>query len=90
MNSGYKNLQDEDFKKLVRYCSIVSFRYNIIGGLNPNAQEDVYNAIALQINSTKKFDVSGLQSVYVSNNSFENDFSTKQFKNTSRNHKIVK
>src|SRR5690606_14257454 len=31
-----------------------------------------------------------LQSIYVSDTNFENDFSTKQFKNTPRNHKIVK
>lgn len=88
--SGYRNLTSEGFSKLTKTCSIISLRYNIIGGLNPNAQEDVYNAVALKIESQKKFSASDFQSIYVQDNSFENDFSTKEFKNTTRNHKIVK
>jgi len=88
--SGYKNLSLEQFTKLVKYCSIISFRYNIIGGLNPNEQEDVYNTIAQKIYSEKHFDVSDFQAVYVPDNNFENAFATKLFKNTYSNHKIVK
>ena len=88
--AGYKNLNIKTFTKLVKVCSIISFRYNIIGGLNPNEQEEVYNTIALKITQEKSFDISDLQSIYISNLSFENDFSIKQFRNTSRNHKIVK
>lgn len=88
--SGYRNLTSEGFSKLTKTCSVISLRYNIIGGLNPNAQEDVYNAVALKIESQKKFLASDFQSIYVQDNSFENDFSTKEFKNTTRNHKIVK
>ncbi|MDI9863841.1 DUF262 domain-containing HNH endonuclease family protein [Flectobacillus sp. DC10W] len=88
--SGYRNLTSEGFSKLTKTCSIISLRYNIIGGLNPNAQEDVYNAVALKIESQKKFLASDFQSIYVQDSSFENDFSTKEFKNTTRNHKIVK
>ena len=88
--AGYKNLDKLHFKKLVKICAIISFRYNIIGGLNPNAQEDVYNTIALKITADKRFDVRDFLPIYVSNSNFENNFSTKEFKNTTRNHKIVK
>jgi hypothetical protein len=88
--SALKNLGMEEFKKLVKICSVISFRYNIIGGLNPNAQEDVYNSVALKIASQKTFSVKDFQSIYIPDMNFENDFSTKEFKNTSRNHKIVK
>jgi uncharacterized protein with ParB-like and HNH nuclease domain len=88
--AGYKNLEPNHFKKLAKICSVISFRYNIIGGLNPNAQEDIYNSIALKINSEKRFDVNDFHPIYISDQSFENDFSTKEFKNTSRNHKILK
>lgn len=88
--SALRNLDIDDFKKLAKLCSVISFRYNIIGGLNPNAQEDVYNTAALKIASTKNFAHSDFQTIYVSDLNFENDFSTKEFKNTSRNHKIVK
>jgi uncharacterized protein with ParB-like and HNH nuclease domain len=88
--AGYKNLDIKMFLKLVKVASTISFRYNIIGGLNPNEQEEIYNKVAITIHNSKTFDLKTLQSVYVSNNNFENDFVSKQFKNTSRNHKIVK
>jgi len=88
--SAVKNLDLESFKKLAKICSVISFRYNIIGGLNPNAQEDIYNNVALKITLNKNFTVNDFQSIYVSDLNFENDFSTKEFKSTSRNHKIVK
>lgn len=88
--SAIKHLEPDAFKKLAKLCAVVSLRYNIIGGLNPNAQEDVYNAVALKIASTKKFLPADFQAVYVQDANFENDFSTKEFKNTSRNHKIAK
>jgi len=88
--SALRNLEVENFRKLAKICSVISFRYNIIGGLNPNAQEDVYNTVALKISSNKRFEVADFQTIYVSDLNFENDFSTKEFKNTTRNHKIVK
>lgn len=88
--SGYRNLTTEGFSRLTKTCSIISLRYNIIGGLNPNVQEDIYNTVALKIESQKKFAASDFLSIYVQDNSFENDFSSKEFKNTTRNHKIVK
>lgn len=88
--SAYRNLNTDNFRKLVKICSVISFRYNIIGGLNPNIQEDVYNNVALKIIDTKSFDIIDFHDIYVEDSSFENDFYTKEFKNTSRNHKIVK
>lgn len=88
--SALKNLDLEDFKRLAKTCSIISFRYNIIGSLNPNAQEEVYNMVALKIAENKNFSATDFQNIYVSDINFENDFSTKEFKSTSRNHRIVK
>lgn len=87
--SAYYNLSENDFEKLVKACTVVSFRYNVIGGLNPNEQEDAYNTIALNINKAKKFNTADLKSVYVSDENFELSFSNKAFKNTERS-KIVK
>ena len=88
--AALRNLDTDGFRKLAKLCSVISFRYNIIGGLNPNAQEDVYNSAALKITSFKNFSAADFQNIYVSDSNFENVFSTKEFKNTSRNHKIVK
>jgi uncharacterized protein with ParB-like and HNH nuclease domain len=88
--SGLKNLEQEKILSLVKICSIISFRYNIIGGLNPNSQEEIYNKVARKIFTEKTFNILDFQSIYVSDSNFENDFSTKEFKNTTRNHKIIK
>lgn len=88
--AGFKNLDTQNFKRLAKISSIISFRYNVIGGLNPNAQEDVYNAIVLQINNQKKFDLGDFSPVYVDDVKFESDFANADFKNTTRNHKILK
>lgn len=87
---AYSKLTIAQFKKITQICSIISFRYNVIGGLNPNAQEEIYNSIALEIYQTGSFKIKDFQPIYVSDINFENDFATKSFKNTSRNHKIVK
>lgn len=87
---AYSKLTSHQFKKIVQICSVISFRYNVIGGLNPNAQEEIYNSIALNIHQTGSFTIKDFQAIYVPDVNFENDFATKSFKNTSRNHKIVK
>ena len=88
--AAYRNLDNKRFLKLVKMCVIISFRYNVIGGLNPNEQEDVYNKIAQKISSTKALHIEDLRPVYVLDNNFVHNFASKQFKNTTRNHKIVK
>ncbi len=88
--AGYKNLTLKDFTKLVKVAVIISFRYNIIGGLNPNDQEEVYNKMANSISQNKKLDLTMLLPIYVNDLNFVNAFTTKHFKRTSRNHKIVK
>lgn len=88
--AAYKNLDINSFKKLVKFCAVISFRYNIIGGLNPNEQEDTYNKIANYISLNKRFNLEDFNPIYVSDTNFKNDFNTKLFKRTSKNHKIVK
>ncbi|MBN2236888.1 MAG: DUF262 domain-containing protein [Bacteroidales bacterium] len=88
--SAYKNLDKVEFLKLLKATVIISFRYNIIGGLNPNEQEEVYNTLALKINRDKLFTPKDLEKIYINDDNFLSDFSTKQFKSTTRNHRIVK
>ena len=88
--AAYKNLNINSFQKIAKSCAVISFRYNIIGGLNPNEQEDIYNKIATGISSNKSFNLEDFHAAYVLDPNFENDFITKQFKRTAKNHKIVK
>lgn len=88
--AAYNSLEEPEFKRVLKACSIISFRYNVIGGLNPNEQEIVYNAAALSIRKNRLFNISDLRDIYTDDERFENEFSSKIFKSTSRNHRIVK
>lgn len=86
--SGYEKLPETEFTKLLQICVVISFRYGIIGGLNPNTMEDVYNRTAMKIHSGELLDCKRifqeLKPIYVGDNSFRNDFSTKDFDTGSR------
>jgi uncharacterized protein with ParB-like and HNH nuclease domain len=86
--SGYKNLSIDRFTQLTKCCAVISFRYNIICGFNPNEQEVVYNSIAQKIHREKNFDYKDFKDIYVSDKTFEHEFSIKQF--SYRSQKIIK
>ena len=89
--SAYANLPEKNFSSLLAKIIIITFRYNIICGKNPNEQENVYNKIALKIEKTKSFDIEELKSgIYVSDVEFEQTFMYKEFMYTTRNNKIAK
>ncbi|MBI5193048.1 MAG: DUF262 domain-containing protein [Nitrospirae bacterium] len=88
--AAYNSLEELEFRRALKACSIISFRYNVIGGLNPNEQEIVYNAAALSIRKNRVFNIGDLRDIYPEDERFENEFAGKIFKSTPRNHKIVK
>ena len=89
--TAYVNLPEKNFSSLLAKIIVVTFRYNIICGKNPNEQENVYNKIALTIEETKSFDIEELKSgIYVSDAEFEQNFMYKEFVYTTRNNKIAK
>ena len=90
-----RSLDDEGFTTVLRACSVISFRYNTIAGLNPNEQERVYNEVAKKI-SAKTLEqpveiVREMRSIYPSDEQFKNAFSEKRLKTTSlRNNRIAR
>ena len=91
--SAYSNFNEADFTKLLQAISIVSFRYNLIGGLNPNTQEGVYNKLANDIYK-KTIDNFGdakeyLKQIYPSDDRFKTSFTEKEIKATSTNKKTL-
>jgi len=89
--SCYFNLNIEEFTKVLRIIVMITFRYNIIGGLNPNQLEDVYNKAAIRVFkneiSTARQVFQELKSVYVSDEIFKNTFSTKSM---TKNKRLIK
>jgi hypothetical protein len=90
-----RSLSDADFTRVLRACSIVSFRYNVIGNLATNEQERVYNSVAEKIAKkqlTSAADIiRALRPVYPSDEQFRADFSEKQIRTTSaRNRQVTR
>ena len=88
--AGYQDLDLLKFKKLLNDVTTLSLRYNIISGLNPNDQEVVYNALSKSIRTTNEYNKLILKRIDPNDESFESAFSNKEFKRTSRTHKIVR
>jgi uncharacterized protein with ParB-like and HNH nuclease domain len=91
--SVYKKIP-EHFAKILKICVVISFRYNVIAGMNPNELERVYNQVAMGIyqgnlkSPQEIFKV--LQSIYINDQNFENSFATKIITTNGRNKKLVK
>lgn len=89
--SAYSALSDKEFESLLAKIVVISFRYNIIGGKNPNEQETAYNKLALKIASERKFSIEDLKKqIYISDEEFEQSFAYKEFPDTTRNNTIAK
>ena len=90
--SAYSNLTLKEFEALLSKIVIISFRYNIICGKNPNEQEVLYNKLALDIELNKTYNINDLlnSGIYVKDAEFEQTFTYKEFVYNSRNNQIAK
>lgn len=78
--SAYSNLSLKEFDSLLSKIVIISFRYNIICGKNPNEQEVLYNKLALDIELNKTYNINDLlnSGIYVKDAEFEQTFTYKE------------
>jgi hypothetical protein len=91
--AAHRTLSAGDFESLLRICSIITFRYNVIGGLATNDSERVYNATAEKIANGTVIGLSTivqeLRSIYVNDEQFKAAFSEKQLKTTQSRNKLI-
>ena len=92
--SAYEKFDQQEFRKLLRVCSVISFRYNKVGGLNPKVMEVEYNKVAIKIFNNKIKTAKDVfenikNALYVPDENFKNTFSTKTV-STSVNKKLVR
>ncbi len=84
----------EEFVKLLKLLSVISFRYNVISDLNTNALEPVYHDAAKNIldqKSTKASDsFKDLRIVYVDDEKFKSDFSIFSVSSSGPGKKLVR
>ncbi|MGC1305660.1 MAG: DUF262 domain-containing HNH endonuclease family protein [Phormidesmis sp.] len=77
---GDQTFDAQTFEKLLKLLAVVSFRYTVVGGLNPNDLETQYNMLANQISARRiktPRAAFGLISsaLYVKDEKFSQDFS---------------
>lgn len=91
--SSYNNLTSEEFTKVLKIVSVITFRYTIIGGLHTNLKEDVYNKSAIKISNKEVTSAAliakDLRALYTSDKDFKNNFSTIAI-STKRNKKLIR
>lgn len=91
--NAYSYFDEDEWIGVLRVCSVISFRYMIISGLNPNALESKYNEACKVINSgtaTTARDVFNiLQPLYVSDDDFCRNFESKVIR-TKRSAKLAR
>lgn len=92
--AAYHQFDDKDFTKILHAIVIISFRYNVIGGYNPNEQERIYNEIAIKISQQKiktfKDALEPLKKIYIEDGLFKEAFSQKAISTRNpRGKKIV-
>ena len=88
--AAYKHLSNEDFERVLCDAIVVSFRYNVICGKNPNDIEKVFNDIAIKISNNNTYDKNLLSKIYVNDYEFTVSFINKVFPENARNNKIIK
>ncbi|HRO43505.1 MAG TPA: DUF262 domain-containing HNH endonuclease family protein [Flavipsychrobacter sp.] len=93
--AAYHKLQAVDFCTLLKVCSVITFRWNIIGSLSRSDQERIYTGVAEKITagslSNIREIVTELRSLYVKDEIFKSAFAEKEIKTTqTRNKRIVR
>ena len=87
-------IKKEWLSQLLKLIVSISFRYNVIGKLNPNLMEKTYNKIAVKLYNKEinNFSVIKelLKEVYVNDDTFVNVFKSKEMPTTGRNKNLVK
>jgi len=93
--AAFRVLPRPEIVDILRACSIITFRSNVISGLASNEQERVYNAIVQRIVGGELIRagdiIRALGQVYVSDDPFKANFAEKVLLTTARrNHRVAR
>ncbi|UOY07065.1 DUF262 domain-containing HNH endonuclease family protein [Muricauda sp. SCSIO 64092] len=80
-----------EFKKLTKAIVTISFRYNVIGKLQANEMDKVYNKTSINLFQSKTFKLKkvleDLRPIYISDDSFKSYFELKTLNTSSSSNK---
>lgn len=85
-----KHLSVKQFETILKDIIVVSFRYSVICGKNPNYIEKVYNNIARIITTEGVYNRAMLEKVYVNDDEFVSVFNNKSFVDYSETNQEVR
>jgi hypothetical protein len=92
--AAWERFSAENFARVLKIASVVSFRYTVVSGLNTNELEPVYHYAAkavLDRVATKPADVfAKLRSIYVDDDKFRHNFAMMSLDTGGRRKKIAK
>lgn len=91
--SWFRNFSIDDFEKILKIATVISFRYNVIWWKDPKVMEIEYNKIAKKIENkeiTKIKDIFEFlkSKLYIEDNEFKDIFKNKKIKISKR--KLIK
>ena len=89
---SYIKLKDiNQFKRLTKSIVSISYRYNVIGRLQTNIMDKVYNKASIKVSNSESKTVSdiltSIQELYIVDDDFKNSFEGKTFNTNSSNTK---
>lgn len=89
-----EKFSDQEFDKVLKVISIISFRYNVIGSRQANRMEELYNSVSQKIFNSTLITAQGvfneIRELYISDADFKNDFSTLQLYSYGRSKKLLR
>lgn len=93
--AAHRALSEAHFATVLRACTMIAFRYNVIGNQPTNEQERTYYAAAQKLNqgmSSNSIQVlESLQDIYPKDDAFKAVFAEKTIRTTdSRNNRVVR
>jgi hypothetical protein len=93
--AAFRAFNTQGMTELLRACSVISFRYNVISSLVTNEQERTYNGVAQRIAAGELASpaqvIRALSPIYVADDGFRQNFANKVLRTSAaRNKQIVR
>ena len=93
--AAFRAFNTQGMTELLRACSVISFRYNVISSLVTNEQERTYNGVAQRIAAGELASpaqvIRALSPIYVADDVFRQNFANKVLRTSAaRNKQIVR
>lgn len=92
--AAWEKLSKEDFVRLLRLISVISFRYSVVSSLNTNALEPIYHGAAKAVldgvAATPGQIFERLKPIYVEDGKFEQDFALLTLETAGQRKKLAK